>query len=124
MGRDLALDRAWRERIGRQLRSGLTIQQFCEQESLVAHQFSWWKRELNRRDAQLESSQDPKPSIKRRRRRRRRVGAGFVAVQVAPALGGTPLEIIVDQRLRIAVTAGFDHQLLAEVVRVLENRQC
>ena len=124
MGRDISLERAWRERIGRQQRSGLTVQQFCEQESLVAHQFSWWKRELNRRDALSESSAKPKPIIKRRRRRRR-AGAGFVAVQVAAtANGNPPLEIIVDQRLRIAVTAGFDHQLLTEVVRVLENRQC
>lgn len=122
MGRDLSLERAWRDHIGRQRRSGLTIHQFCEQEGLVAHQFSWWKRELNQRDAQ--SDQPPGAKKRRRRRHRRRVGPGFVAVQVAPSLSSTPLEIIVDQRLRIAVTAGFDHQLLAEVVRVLESRQC
>ena len=122
MGRDLSLERAWRDHIGRQQRSGLTIHQFCEQEGLVAHQFSWWKRELKQRDAQ--SDQPPHTKKRRRRRHRRRAEPGFVAVEVASALSSAPLEIIVDERLRIAVTSGFDHQLLAEVVRVLENRRC
>ena len=124
MGRDISLERAWRERIGRQQRSGLTVQQFCEQESLVAHQFSWWKRELNRRDACRNRRRNPNQSSNAEDDGGR-AGAGFVAVQVAAtANGNPPLEIIVDQRLRIAVTAGFDHQLLTEVVRMLENRQC
>jgi hypothetical protein len=44
---------------------------------------------------------------------------------VVPAADNSrPIEIIVDERLRIAVTAGFDHELLTEVVHVLENRRC
>ena len=44
MGRDLALERAWRKRMREQERSGLTIRQFCQQEGLVDHQFSWWRK--------------------------------------------------------------------------------
>ena len=44
MGRDLSLERAWRKRMRQQERSGLTIRQFCQQERLVDHQFSWWRR--------------------------------------------------------------------------------
>ena len=49
MARDLNLEKSWRERIGRFEQSGLTISQFCEQEGLVSHQLSWWRRELKRR---------------------------------------------------------------------------
>ena len=49
MGRDLALEQAWRKRMGQCEQSGLTIRQFCEQEGLVAHQLSWWRSELKRR---------------------------------------------------------------------------
>lgn len=52
MGRDLELERAWRDRIRRHERSDLTIGQFCAREDLVPHQLSWWRRELKRRDAE------------------------------------------------------------------------
>jgi hypothetical protein len=48
MGRDLALERAWRDRVRRFERSGLTVREFCEQENLAVHQFFWWRRELRR----------------------------------------------------------------------------
>jgi hypothetical protein len=125
MARDLALERAWRERVARQNESGLTVQQFCEQEKLPVHQFSWWKSELKRRAA-------PTVRVKRRRgakrsvpRKRRAVTTGFVPVRVTPNLNcSAPIEIVLDQPLRIAVSSGFDHELLTEVVRVLENRGC
>ena len=67
MGRDLALERAWRKRLGDYERSGLTIRQFCEQEGLVAHQFSWWRSELKRRDAKSTSidkqASNKKPAV-------------------------------------------------------------
>ena len=52
MARDLGLERAWRERMRRFEKSGLTIREFCEQEGLVAHQFSWWRSQLKRRAAE------------------------------------------------------------------------
>lgn len=52
MGRDLALERAWRGRMWRFERSEPTIREFCEQENLAVHQFSWWRREPKRRKAE------------------------------------------------------------------------
>lgn len=125
MGRDLSLQRAWRGRIRRYERSGLTIQQFCEQEGLVAHQLAWWRRELKRRAA--EDGRGKKKAAKERkqgkRAKQRQATAAFVPVQVTPSLQTqAPIEIVLDRPLRIAVAAGFDAELLAEVVRVLESR--
>lgn len=124
MGRDLALQRAWRDRVRRYERSGLTIPQFCKREGLVAHQLSWWRRELKRRAA--EAGRGKKKRTKQRqgkRAKQRKASAELVPVHVTPwAQTKAPIEIVVDQPLRIAVASGFDAELLAEVVRVLETR--
>ena len=134
MGRDLGLERAWRDRMGRYERSGLTIQGFCEQEGLVAHQFSWWRRELKRRSQEAGPAHKTKtaPARKRTKRgkgtnrgRRNREPAKFVPVQVTDSVRTRgPIEIVLDQPVRIVVSSSFDRAVLAEVVRVLEDRRC
>lgn len=122
MGRDPTLERAWRDRVARQQESGLTIQQFCEREKVPAHQFSFWKRELRLRDALMDRGKRTK---RRKRRKQKPVTAGFVPVRITPgSQHSATIEIVLDQPLRIAVASGFDHDLLVEVVRLLENRQC
>lgn len=123
MARDLALERSWRDRVRRQGKSGLTIQAFCEQEGLPAHQFSWWRRELKRRDGQARKAKAKKPA--QRAKRSKRTSGSFVPVEIAaPNASAASIEIVLDQPPRIAVSAGFDPQLLREVLRVMENRQC
>jgi hypothetical protein len=128
MGRDLALERAWRDRIRRQERSGLTIRAFCEQEDLAVHQFSWWRGELKRRRAKSVKKNPSSRRSQRTKRGRKRAStspAKFVPMEITPsAAAKAPIEIVVDQPLRIAVSSGFDPALLADVVRALEGRQC
>ena len=51
--------------------------------------------------------------------------AKLVCVDVTPSSQTkAPIEIVLDQPLRIAVTSGFDAELLCQVVRVLENHRC
>lgn len=125
MARDLALERAWRKRMGEYERSGLTIRDFCEQEGLVAHRFSWWRSELKRRAANPDSKGDERPSSKpspKKTLKRAKVAAnGFVPVQIGSA-SQTAIEIVLDQPPRIKVSSGFDAGLLREIVRVLESR--
>jgi hypothetical protein len=129
MGRDLALERAWRKRVRAYERSGLTIRQFCEQEGLVAHQFSWWRSELKRRDAKS-TSIGKRASHKKSSRRPRsgnkplaKTSGRFVPVEIQPSpCGDASIEIILDQPPRLRVSSGFDAELLREVVRVLERR--
>lgn len=120
MARDLALERAWRGRIRRQAKSGLTIQAFCQQEALATHQFTWWKRELRQRDRQRPAKKSARKSRPSKHSRRQ-----FLAVEVAsPSSPGAPIEIILDTPPRIAVSPGFDPQLLRDVLRALGNESC
>lgn len=127
MARDLALERAWRERIRRFEKSGLTIREFCEQESLVAHQFSWWRSQLKRRAAE---SAPRKRTAKRKAasqptrvaRKPRAPAANFLPVQVeSSSLARPAVEIVLGRPPRIRVTSGFDADLLRQVIRVLEQ---
>ena len=126
MARDLALERAWRERMRRYEKSGLTIREFCEQEGLVAHQFSWWRGQLKRRAAK---SAPRKRTVKRKASQRTQVArrpntpaASFVPVQVEPSSRAQPLvEIVLGKPPRIRVTSGFDADLLRQVIHVLEQ---
>jgi hypothetical protein len=114
--------------MGQYERSGLTIQAFCDQEGLIAHQFSWWRSELKRRAAKSETtiaSREPgRRSAPTKNRKQSKLAAGiFLPLQVdAPT--SSSVEIVLDQPPRIKVSSGFDADLLREVVRVLESRQC
>ena len=118
--RNLSLERQWRGRVRKYAKSGLSIREFCERESLVQHQFSWWRSELKRRDAH-QPRRRKSQLAKRRKRQNARGVASFVPVHVEPS---SPIEVVLDQRLRIAVAPGFDAQLLADVVHALEQRSC
>ncbi len=128
MGRDLALERAWRNRLRRHERSGLTVREFCEREDVAPHQFFWWRRELKQRSGKVPARKQGGTSTRAkpagRRKRQNAVAAGnFVSIDVTPSRPTkAPIEIVLDHPLRIAVRSGFDAQLLSEVVRVLEAR--
>jgi hypothetical protein len=129
MGRDLALEQAWRKRMREYARSGLTIRQFCEQEGLVAHQFSWWRSELNRRDAKSTSMVNRASNRKSTQRTKpdnqslAKTSQRFVPVEIKPSpRDEASIEIILDQPPRLRVSSGFDAELLREVVGVLEQR--
>ena len=132
MGRDLALERAWRKRMREYGRSGLTIRDFCQRKGLAYHQFSWWRSELKRRAAKSESKQTQsarkQPAGSKRTKKagiqsRHSLAASFVPVQVQAAAQAVPtVEIILDQPPRLRVSSGFDADLLRQVVGVLEQR--
>jgi hypothetical protein len=115
--------------MGQYERSGLTIRQFCEQEGLVAHQFSWWRSELKRRDGKA-TSRDKRASDQKSVRRSKRddqplakTSGRFVPVEIQPSPRADAwIEIILDQPPRLRVSSGFDAELLREVVGVLEQR--
>lgn len=117
--RDVTLERSWRKRMRQYEQSGLTIKEFCDREKLIAHQFSWWRSELKRRDGRTQAvSARPK---KRVRPAKARTETTFVPVRIESATAPS-VEVVLDQPPRIRVSAGFDAELLREVVRVLESR--
>jgi len=118
--RDLTLERQWRRRSRKYEQSGLTMRQFCEEEDLVEHQLAWWRRELKRRDG----GRPRRRKTKKATQARRSETADFIPVQVAPSRPSSPIEIVFDDPLRIAVARGFDAQMLADVLQILEQRRC
>lgn len=50
--RDKSKEMFWRRALADQLASGLTQNEYCRQHGLNANNFSWWKREIARRDEQ------------------------------------------------------------------------
>lgn len=129
MGRDLSLERAWRKRMRQQERSGLTIRQFCQQEGLVDHQFSWWRSELKRRAVKSRATNKNRTKAdgpvrrKKSSKRSTTTAAGFLPVHVESLLMPS-IEIVLGQPSRIRVTRGFDAELLREVMLAVEQVGC
>jgi hypothetical protein len=59
---DLQLHALWRERVHRQVRSGLTIAQFCAQQRLPAKLFYAWKSRLRLRERTDHRPAPPTPA--------------------------------------------------------------
>ena len=121
--RNLSLERQWRGRVKKYEKSGLTIREFCEQQDLVSHQLTWWRRELKRRNGGARRGRK-KTQPTKRAKRSAAVDAGFIPVHVSGTCPPASIEIVLDEPLRIAVRPGFDGQLLADVLRALEQRGC
>ena len=127
--RESAKERQWRRRLARQPRSGLTVREFCQREQVPEHQYYFWLRKLGR-----QKSPTPQRAKKTGRLGPAKNGSGgkrrqlgkFLPVQLAssPAQAAGPIEIVVGRPLRIAVSSGFDADLLADVIRALESRAC
>lgn len=138
--RDKAKERFWRRAIRRRERSGLSVRAFCEQEGLAESAFYFWRREVQKRDAEQAVARPPKPAGSRKATNRskellgskRRVRPAFAAVTVASPQGADrhgvedlhAIEIVLRNSLRVRVARGFDAQTLRDVLAVLEDRPC
>ena len=121
--RDGAKERFWREAVGRQRTSGLTIRAFCRREGFSEHGFHWWRRELERRRTQRAG-----PAVARRSARRVAVRrepsstARFVPVTVTSA-SSTAYEVHLPNGVRVLVYASANEQLV-DVLAALERPVC
>ena len=115
--RDPAKEQFWRDTFQRHKQSGLSIREFCDRESLKAWTFSWWRRELTKRDRER---QPPKPKLESK--------SPFIPVQVVPdpkqAQSSSAIEIVLPAGPTLRVPSGFDVQVLTGVLDVLESRSC
>lgn len=124
----------WRQALAAWSGSGLSKVAFCRERGLSPSAFHWWKGELARRDAAKGSHAAGASSGTSREAEGR---PAFVAVRLAQgAVGGAavPLradrevagavEVVLGNGRRVRVGSGFDGELLAQVVRVLEGLAC
>ena len=126
--RDAAKERFWRRMMRRWARSGESIREFCDCESLSEASFYAWRRELRKRDhlsAQASgderqaslSAESPADAPR------------FLPVHVVteapldhPPAGS--IEVVLTSGTRLRVPAGVDRQTLADLIGVLEQRPC
>jgi transposase len=106
--RDLKKESRWREIVDRQRVSGMSIRGWCRDQGVQEATFHWWRRELARRDAEMQA-------------------ASFMPVHVtdAPVRDGDSLiEIALADGRRVRVTGVANCQALTNVLDVLERRAC
>ena len=57
--RDLLKEARWRETLGRQAPSGLTVRAFCQREGLTESSFHAWRRTIGQRDQEEQPQEEP-----------------------------------------------------------------
>jgi transposase-like protein len=123
-GRDGRREARWRRIVRQHRRSGLSVREFCRRGKFTETAFYFWRRELQRRQAEQQQCSPADPPT----------APAFVAVRVeersAPAAGGQ-IQILLSGGCRVQVTAPVDRQALADVLAVLaaaapagEGRPC
>jgi len=114
-GRDRQREAQWRRIIRQHSDSGLTVSEFCRKGKLPESAFYFWRRELQRRQAEPQRPTDFPAA------------PAFVAVRVedpnTSSIGGR-IEIELPGGRRVHVVAPVDRQTLADVLAVLEGRPC
>ena len=105
--------RKWRELIARQRAGGLSVAAFCRREGIGASSFFSWKRRLSDADA-VPAFVEAKISPARRE-------AGWTGSPQAGLPQAPTIEIRLRGGRRLRVRRGFDRELLAEVVAVMEG---
>jgi transposase len=109
--RDKAKELFWRLAIGRQLECGLTQSAFCEKESLNPNAFSWWKREIARREN--EQFEKNKPS---------KGQPAFVSIaQKVKTDSAKPIAEIDLSTGLVRILSGVDRRALQEIIAALRE---
>jgi hypothetical protein len=132
--RDAAKEQFWRRAIAGWQASGLGIRGYCRQQHLSEPSFWAWRRELLRRDQEVQQRAETQGRRGLPRSRRpvdARPRSAFVPVQVmadsdASAAWGSSaaVEIILGGGRVLRVRPGFDRTTLAEVMVLLEGQRC
>lgn len=101
----------WQQIIERQQASGLSIQRFCQQESLATATFFEWKRRFRQASPAAEAS--TAAAVK------------FAPVRIVPdvpaAMAAGTIEIVLGGPRRIRLVGPVDRTTLADVLAVLEG---
>jgi hypothetical protein len=126
----------WRQVVADWSGSGLSKVAFCRKQGLSPSAFHWWRGELARRDA-TKSVHSVRPCSAKELGRETKAKPAFVAVRVAEgASGGSAereredggieggVEVVLGSGRRVRVSSGFDTEVLARVVGVLEGLPC
>lgn len=121
MLRSVEKESYWREVIGRQVASGLSLRAFCRSQSLRESSFYFWRRTLEERNRKMSPTRNHKlPTVKVAPSRK--VGPSFVPAVVGslPSDLSIVLELASGSRLKLPFSIPVSR--LAELVLALESR--
>jgi transposase-like protein len=104
----------WLDHVCRWQRSQLTVREFCRRHHLREANFYAWRRVLRRRGLFADSpiTLDATPAFVK------------VTVDEEPTPPATPVEVVLGERRVLRVRAGFDADLLLQLVQLLEEPGC
>lgn len=105
---DASKERQWLDLVRRWQQSQLTVRAFCQRHRLSEPSFYSWRRVLRQRGLLDEVS----------------AAVAFVPVQVALAAAAPAIEVVLAQGRVLRVPAGFDAELLRQLLLVLEEPAC
>jgi transposase-like protein len=111
---DAGKEQRWLDHVRRWQNSQLTVRQFCRRHHLREANFYAWRRVLRQRGLFQDSPipLDPTPAFVK------------VTVDAEPAPPATPVDIVLGERRILRVRAGFDVDVLLQLVQLLEEPAC
>ncbi len=108
-------ERLWRDRVGRQAASGLSIRQFCAQERIAPASFYAWRR-------RLKGGADGagRPPVAGRGGSEPRKTREFIPVSVVDV--ATAWEVVHPHGYRVRIKGEIDAAALGRILEVLDER--
>jgi hypothetical protein len=103
----------WRDQLLRWSESGLSQRQFCQQQGLSPHAFTWWKAKY-RDQLNLPYRAVSKSS-------RKSVKGRFVEVMVSSQMPELLYEVVLVNRRSIRVAERFDPEVLKKLITAVES---
>lgn len=126
--RDLGKERFWRRVIRQWRRSGLTIRDYCDHNHCSEPSFYAWRRTLGQRDLEAARAKSPRSRPPRRHaatKVRESRPPTFLPVQVVPTVANaSAIEIVFGNGRVVRVAAGFDPNVLRQLLAILEEPRC
>lgn len=123
--RDPAKERYWRRRLREWRRSGMTGRDFCAKHSLSEPSFYAWKREIAQRDQEVQARTKVTTRVSAQGHATTAALPAFVPVRLDAAAPATDaLEVVLSQGRVLRVRAGFDADVLRQLLAVLEAPSC
>ena len=124
--RDPDKEKFWRRMVQRWQRSRWTARDFCEEHGLSEASFYAWRREIARRDQETMRDPPPQPLVATDSTESVLPVFMKVAIEEAEDVVATApaIEVVLGPRRRLLVRAGFDADLLRQLIRLLEEPSC
>lgn len=117
-------ERYWRDVLGRQRQSDLSIRAFCRREGFSEPSFYWWRRELQCREKAPRAGGAPRfGRTTRTAPRRPPKVASFVPITVTPASSAPAYELLLPSGVRVLVHTSAGERL-PDVLAALEKPAC